>query len=60
MSSHVVVTADVYLALSSYALATEKEEVLAMLMGDVDASSDSVLVSHCLFCPRKDKRRDRV
>ncbi|TPX77165.1 hypothetical protein CcCBS67573_g01583 [Chytriomyces confervae] len=34
----VIITADVYLALSTYALATEKEETLAMLMGASFAS----------------------
>ncbi|ORY32729.1 hypothetical protein BCR33DRAFT_856444 [Rhizoclosmatium globosum] len=58
--SQVFVTADVYLALSTYALATEKEEVLAMLMGTTSADQQTVTVSHCLFCQRKDKRRDRV
>ncbi|KAI8838258.1 JAB1/Mov34/MPN/PAD-1 ubiquitin protease-domain-containing protein [Chytriomyces cf. hyalinus JEL632] len=56
----VIITADVYLALSTYALATEKEETLAMLMGTTDLTSSNVVVSQCLFCQRKDKRRDRV
>ncbi|KAI8619812.1 lys-63-specific deubiquitinase BRCC36-like protein [Chytriomyces sp. MP71] len=56
----VIVSADVYLALSTYALATEKEETLAMLMGSTTADGVTVTVTHCLFCQRKDKRRDRV
>ncbi|KAJ3240430.1 BRCA1 BRCA2-containing complex, subunit 3 [Chytriomyces hyalinus] len=56
----VIITADVYLALSTYALATEKEETLAMLMGTTDLATSNVVVSQCLFCQRKDKRRDRV
>ncbi|KAI9338476.1 JAB1/Mov34/MPN/PAD-1 ubiquitin protease-domain-containing protein [Obelidium mucronatum] len=58
--SQVVVAADVYLALSTYALATEKEETLAMLMGTTSGDGQVVTVTHCLFCQRKDKRKDRV
>ncbi|KAJ3061230.1 BRCA1 BRCA2-containing complex, subunit 3 [Podochytrium sp. JEL0797] len=58
--AQVFVAADVYLALSTYALATEKEEILAMLMGSTSPDGLIVTVTHCLFCQRKDKRRDRV
>ncbi|KAJ3026778.1 UNVERIFIED_CONTAM: BRCA1 BRCA2-containing complex, subunit 3 [Siphonaria sp. JEL0065] len=58
--AQVIVTSDVYLALSTYALSTEKEEVLAMLLGSTSADSQIAIITHCLFCQRKDKRKDRV
>ncbi|KAJ3113697.1 DNA replication licensing factor mcm8 [Phlyctochytrium bullatum] len=69
-SQNVHVSANVHFLLTTYALSTEREETLAMLMGrferpKLDAGAppptgEIGVVEGCLFCPRKDKRKDRV
>ncbi|KAJ3192350.1 TATA-box-binding protein [Irineochytrium annulatum] len=63
MLAQVLVSAEVFFLLSTYALSTEREETLAMLLGHFDHSDeDNVVgfVERCLFCQRRDKRKDRV
>ncbi|KAI9360407.1 JAB1/Mov34/MPN/PAD-1 ubiquitin protease-domain-containing protein [Zopfochytrium polystomum] len=65
--SSVFVSSEVFLLLSSYALSTEREETLAILLGRFLPASDGAdgnrvvgAVERCLFCQRRDKRKDRV
>ncbi|KAJ3019186.1 BRCA1 BRCA2-containing complex, subunit 3 [Thoreauomyces humboldtii] len=60
--SGVHVSAEVYLLCLSYSLCTEKEETLALLLGDYYEEDGRSLarVVRCVICSRKDKRKDRV
>ncbi|KAI9092878.1 lys-63-specific deubiquitinase BRCC36-like protein [Phlyctochytrium arcticum] len=55
-------SAEVYMQCLSYSLCTEKEETLALLLGDFRQKSSGhyAFVEKCLILTRKDKRKDRV
>lgn len=56
------ISTDVYSICLSYALSTEKEETLALLLGafEDEGGKQCARVERCHICTRKDKRKDRV
>ncbi|KAH9247267.1 hypothetical protein BASA81_015148 [Batrachochytrium salamandrivorans] len=60
----IVLSSEVHMLCSSYALCTENEEVALLLLGDYVQSESSAasiaMIQTCFFVVRKDKRNDRV